>query len=462
MRLLFSLVFIFILPIQSYSWTIYNSVADEVDPIALPILANITGDLTSLNSNFSDYTSVSAPGQFVNITGDMMTGSLQINSSLKVIGAASFNNITANILYHVGGVQSIGGNTRGIGAIDLQTTRSSAAQVASGIRSFLGSGFDNTAGGDDSAVVAGHSNSSGGDEATVLGGHFNSAPSESSIVLGGVSNSASGTSAVVLNGWLNQTSSNQAVILNGFSNRASAYQTIVLNGDENKAQALNTVVLNGSRNTANGDYSIILNGKNSDTGGEFATILNGQNNAGGGDYSVVQGKGMELSATADRTVVFGFNELSATSITQPDLFILWGSTGFEKKVGIQVFNPDDTLDIDGTMQVTGAVQFDSSFRTAFDIVSSTTVAVDNTYNRIDCMTNNGDITLNLPTAVGIDGTCYPIRISNASGNKCFIEGAGSEILTPDRVTTFLNWSGLNTSGETLEVCSDNANWQIFN
>jgi hypothetical protein len=117
--------------------------------------------------------------------------------------------------------------------------------------------------------------------------------------------------------------------------------------------------------------------------------------------------------------------------------------------------------VEGQRITTTGTIFNGSIITPFINVSSATVAVAATYHRIDCLTNDNDVTLNLPTAVGIEGKCYPVRITNASGNRCFLEGAGSETLSPDGVNSFLNYSALNTSGENVEVCSDGANWQVW-
>jgi hypothetical protein len=64
-----------------------------------------------------------------------------------------------------------GGNTRGQGAVDLQSARSAATQVASGDYSVIGGGLDNTASGFAATVGGGyHGNTASGSYATVGGG----------------------------------------------------------------------------------------------------------------------------------------------------------------------------------------------------------------------------------------------------------------------------------------------------
>lgn len=73
------------------------------------------------------------------------------------------------IIQHVGGVISRGGNARGVGASDLQTSRALATQVASGVRSTILGGQNNTASGPDS--IAGGTGSTANNTAAVALGN---------------------------------------------------------------------------------------------------------------------------------------------------------------------------------------------------------------------------------------------------------------------------------------------------
>lgn len=88
---------------------------------------------------------------------------------------------------------STGGNKRGSNAIDLQRGRSSASQVASGNRSALLCGFDNSATGECAAVGSGRSNTASGDNAFAVGSSNTSSGPGSAAC--GTSNTTSGSQA---------------------------------------------------------------------------------------------------------------------------------------------------------------------------------------------------------------------------------------------------------------------------
>jgi hypothetical protein len=92
---------------------------------------------------------------------------------------------------------SVGGNARGNYAVDLQTFRSSASQVASGTNSCIPGGVSNTASGAGSFAV-GEVNNASGSLASVVGGQTNTASGNFSICLGGTSNTSSASYAVTL------------------------------------------------------------------------------------------------------------------------------------------------------------------------------------------------------------------------------------------------------------------------
>ena len=142
-----------------------------------------------------------------------------------------------------------GGNKRGTNAVDLQTSRDSAAQVASGTNATVGGGQRNTASGSDATVV-------GGDKNTASG---------ASSVCGGTSSIASGQFATAFG--------RQAV--------ASGSQSFSVGGGT-------------SQNIASGQNSIAMGGTNN-ASGSYALAI-GQQNTASGNYSFAFGKG----ATADK------------------------------------------------------------------------------------------------------------------------------------------------------------------
>ena len=104
-----------------------------------------------------------------------------------------------------------GGNARGANAVDWQTLRNGASQVASALASFSGAGTGNTVSGAYSFNGAGGGNSSSNNYSAVLGGQNNNASGVYSSQGGGYQNTSSGYYGAILNGAFNSTTSNSAV-----------------------------------------------------------------------------------------------------------------------------------------------------------------------------------------------------------------------------------------------------------
>jgi hypothetical protein len=96
-----------------------------------------------------------------------------------------------------------GGNARGANAVDWQTLRNSASEVASGSYSIVGGGQRNTASGSYSQSLGGFSNASSGFESVLVGGQGNAASGQIVFIGGGTSNTASGYGSNVVGGTSN-------------------------------------------------------------------------------------------------------------------------------------------------------------------------------------------------------------------------------------------------------------------
>jgi hypothetical protein len=138
-----------------------------------------------------------------------------------------------------------GGNTRGQGAVDLQSSRSVPAQVASGDYSVIGGGQNNTA----SGYIA-----------TVGGGYQNIASGQYATVGGGQNNTASGYIAAVGGGYQNIANRDYATVVGGRNNTASGSGATVVGGEGNTASGSGATVGGGEGNTASGDFSAIPGG----------------------------------------------------------------------------------------------------------------------------------------------------------------------------------------------------------
>ena len=98
---------------------------------------------------------------------------------------------------------AVAGNARGTSAVDLQTNKLLATQVASGTSSTVSGGTTNTASGNTSTVSGGTTNVASGTSSTVGGGQANTASGNTSTVSGGQSNTASGLGSTVDGGLTN-------------------------------------------------------------------------------------------------------------------------------------------------------------------------------------------------------------------------------------------------------------------
>jgi regulator of replication initiation timing len=156
-------------------------------------------------------------------------------------------------------IQRGGGNQRGFHAVDLQSARAQATQVASGNYSVIGGGENNTASGVYATVGGGWFNTASSGYATVGGGYANTASSAfGATVGGGWRNTASGLTATVGGGERNTASGNSATVGGGEGNTAGGEDATVGGGFENTAWGNYSVVPGGRRNTANASYNLVF------------------------------------------------------------------------------------------------------------------------------------------------------------------------------------------------------------
>ena len=192
-------------------------------------------------------------------------------------------------------IQRGGGNPRGLHAVDLQSARAQATQVASGDYSVIGGGRNNTASGSLATVGGGEGNTAG-ELCTVGGGFGNTAGHYAATVGGGRDNNAT-IYATVGGGRANSASNFYATVGGGRSNTAT-YAATVGGGRFNTASDTSATVGGGLGNTASGQY---------------ATVGGGRNNVANGNFSAIPG-GYNLQVG---TRSFGFS--GQTSVTQTDL-----------------------------------------------------------------------------------------------------------------------------------------------
>lgn len=124
-----------------------------------------------------------------------------------------------------------GGNARGANAVDLQTNRSSAIHVASGVNSVIGGGASNQASGTASVIGGGAGNQAIGDYGTVGGGLGCQANAIGATCGGGRANWVVTPYATVGGGFQNNTYSSYCVIGGGIYNENAGDYSGILSGN---------------------------------------------------------------------------------------------------------------------------------------------------------------------------------------------------------------------------------------
>jgi len=256
-------------------------------------------------------------------------------------------------------IQRGGGNQRGLHAVDLQSARAQATQVASGDYSVIGGGQDNTASRRWATVGGGWSNTASHDYATVGGGLQNTADGWESTVGGGHANTASSLHATIGGGCFNTVNvdannstigggadntvtlgAQNGTIGGGANNTVSASYATVAGGFRNTASEFWAVVGGGHENTASGWVATVGGGTHNTASGWSATVGGGAFNTASGNYSVVPG-GLSNTANADYNLVFGENVDPSVTETHRVYFFGDGSildNDFPRSSGFLVIN----------------------------------------------------------------------------------------------------------------------------
>jgi hypothetical protein len=231
-----------------------------------------------------------------------------------------------------------GGNARGANAVDWQTARTTAAQVASGSFNVISGGRNNTVSGFDSAISGGVSNTTTSERAYIGGGIANSVSGAYSSIVGGRSNTAAGVYNFIGGGFTNSGTANAAVTtqsatMNGTtavtlsgSNASIRVGQLILgtsigfdtyvaaisgtsltlsqaaSGSSTSTLSFFTphgVVVGGGNNQATGSYSFIGGGGDAGTAanrnvasGDWSFVGGGRRNTASGEGSVVCGGGL--------------------------------------------------------------------------------------------------------------------------------------------------------------------------
>jgi hypothetical protein len=253
-----------------------------------------------------------------------------------------------------------GGNARGANAVDWQTSRNAASQVASGSLVAIGGGFGNTASGIQGSIAGGTFGTITGTYNFIGGGISNTASNNYSLVVGGNANSALGIYNFIGGGFTNSGTANAAVTTQSGTMNATTAVTLsgsnanikvgqyitgtsiatdtyvaaisgtsltlskVASGSSTSTLSFFTphgVVVGGGNNQATGSYSFIGGGGDAGTAanrntasGPWSAVVSGRNNiasgagafiGGGGYYEGLGATNNGNTASGDVSVVNG-------------------------------------------------------------------------------------------------------------------------------------------------------------
>jgi len=211
-------------------------------------------------------------------------------------GIAIVPNGTGAITASIPDGTTTGGNARGIGAVDLQRSRTANTQVALNKYSFIGGGRNNSA----TATYG------SGEGAVVVGGVGNTATGNYVFIGGGSNNSAGGND-------------NYQIIVGGLNNAISAAGYSFIGGGQNNSISAGglgyNIIVGGASNsvTSPATYATISGGQsNTASTNSHATVVGGQSNVSSGQYSI--SGGFSNVASAQSAIAIGHDN-DATAIS---------------------------------------------------------------------------------------------------------------------------------------------------
>jgi len=184
---------------------------------------------------------------------------------------------------------------------------------------FIGGGYGNNINGSSEGglIVGGYQNTLSGSQTTIGGGQGNIVSSSHSTISGGQSNTASTNSHATVVGGQSNVSSGQHSVSGGFTNTASGQFNVAL-GNTNNTAGIGAYAL-GSSNTVNAngstENSFAIGESNNMTSSRGVYSFGRANTISGGKYSFIVGQSNTISASLGENTILGFsNTISGTSL----------------------------------------------------------------------------------------------------------------------------------------------------
>ena len=234
-------------PITSTGTVTLGGTLDLSSPPTIGNTAPNTGKFTTLESTGTASLGTTST-TYVTITGDASypmvkaTGGTNTPLVLSPLGTGALQAQKTDST-------ATGGNARGANAVDWQTTRSGATQVASGTSANINGGQQNTASGFWDTVGGGYNNFNNGFGSVISGGYGNNAGGNYTVVAGGKTNTA-GSSAVIT----------YSTVLGGSTNTSSGYFNLIGGGYTNSGTSASAVTTQSA--TMNATTAVTLSGSN--------------------------------------------------------------------------------------------------------------------------------------------------------------------------------------------------------
>ncbi len=208
---------------------------------------------------------------------------------------------------------------------DLAAIVGGSRNIAGGLYSFVGGGYNNNAAADTTTIGGGRDNVASGIGSTVGGGCANSATWNQATVGGGLSNSAAAGYATVGGGFQNNASGGSATVGGGSQNNSSGNWATIGGGQSNIAAKQSATIAGGELNNVDANYGFVGGGLNNAIVGpcDWSVITGGQdNNIPNGTHNVISG-GLQnlidgifcaipggdqntITTGVDHSMVFGF------------------------------------------------------------------------------------------------------------------------------------------------------------
>ena len=363
--------------------------------------ANMTFDGTNLSVGGSGSLGT-ASTTYVTITGDASypmvkaTGGTNTPLVLSPLGTGALQAQKTDS-------SATGGNARGANAVDWQTVRSTAAQVASGSTSFIGSGRGNTVTGQDSSVVSGYQNSVSIANGFIGNGANNSVTSQYGFIGNGNSNLVNGQA--------------YSSIVGGQSNVAAGYYNFIGGGFTNSGTASAAVTTQATTIAVTAGTTLYLSATN-------ANIKVGQ---------ILIGTGVSVFTYATSTVTTGTAAVMATSSISGTTLTV-GSVSSGTIIAGQVLTGTGVTA--GTYIVSGS-GLSWTVSTSQTVSSTTITGTAYTLTVSQATTVNAVITLSFytPNGVVVGG-----GNNQATGSFSFIGGGGDAGTAANRNVASGDWS----------------------